>query len=68
MSHLRLTVSGCNVVVKPARSASKSHGSHIKQNLSCRIIPVAPEFIFDKATDAYRVGGFFDSMSCRSAA
>jgi hypothetical protein len=61
-------MSGYNFAVKAARSSSKSHGSHIKQNLPRRNIPVAPKFIFDEATDAHRVGGFFDSMSCRSAA
>jgi hypothetical protein len=68
MSRLRLAMSGCNFEVKPDRSSSKSHGSHIKRNAPCRNIPVAAKFIFDEAIDAYRVGGVFDSMSCRSAA
>jgi hypothetical protein len=61
-------MSGCNFAVKAARSASKSHGSHIKLNVPCRNIPVAPKFIFDEAVDVYRAGCFLDSMSCRSAA
>jgi hypothetical protein len=68
MSHLRLAMSGCNFAVKSARGSSKSHGSHIKRNVPRRNIPVAAKFIFDEAIDAYRVGGFFESMSCRSAA
>jgi hypothetical protein len=52
MSHLRLAMSGYNLAVKPARSLSKSRGSHTKRNVPRRNIPVAPKFIFDEAIDA----------------